>query len=505
MRLYNVSKNIQGSALLAGMLILAGLTAIVSIAVDRTMVSESTTVLHRDFNENDAIQENIINEVLLKIKDHVWVSGQSLESLYGSTASAEDRYNFWFSDNYRWKKGDGSGGEKIYKNVFYAVNVGDNTDGDGSYSLDKDNKAFVKVNYQINGAPKSFQMLVSPGSPHSITYAPADIFAVTGGCIEDVYGGGGTLAYELTPDSMMSALDKTPYGQNGCGNPQGCLTPMSEDGTTDLFLSAANFDSGPIRVGIEPTHADTTNWVGRLPDTPVETFTDDTCSSSGSWNYVATPCTGGRRRNCGQWVYTPPEDCSAPSNFSFKNSSDTEFEKFCGTVSRVLDLGNMLVSAGDPRVSYLEKNSGTLTIDGDQTFGTEEEPEVLYIKSSSTSGKIKFTGDVQGYGILVLLGNVVFEDNFRWDGLVYNNEQLAGTYIQTHKDFEMNGSFLIKNMYGNTAFTSDGSELDYRLKGKSTIQYSSYTIDNTLSKLDPNYSSVSTSQPVLVESIQVLQ
>jgi len=503
--MYNVSKKSQGSALLAGLLILTGLTVIVSIAVDRTMVNESTVVLHRDFNENDAIQENIINEVLLRIKDHVWVSGLELDSLYSSVATAGQRYSYWYTDSYVWNKGDGSGGETAYKNISYSVEVGDNTDGDADYRADVDNKAFVKVNYQIDGTTKSFQMLVSPGSPYSITYAPADIFAVTGGCIEDVYGGGGTLAYELTPDSKVSALDTTPHGQNGCTNAGGCLTPMSEGNETDLFVAAANFDSGPIRVGIEPTHADTTDWIGAMPDTPVETFTDDTCSSSGSWEYVSQPCVGGRRRNCGQWVYTPPMSCAAPANFSFKNSSETEFTKFCGTVSRVLDLGNMLVSAADPRVNYIEKNLGTLIIDDDITFGTEEEPEVLYIKSSSVSGKVRFTGKVQGYGIMVLLGNVIFEDDFRWDGIIYNDEQLAGTYIQTQGDFEMNGAFLIKNMYGNTAFTSNGKELDYRLRGKSTLQYSSYAIDNTLSKLDTNYSSAGMAQPVLVESIQVLK
>jgi hypothetical protein len=497
----------KGSVLITGLLMIAALSVIVSISLNRNATTQKTASLHRDFNENDAIQENIINEVLLQVKNHIWVSGGTLSDIVGS-GTASDRYTDWYSDTYNWVKvdeldGTGTGIEENYKSIAYNVKVGDNTDGDGDYTSDSDNKAFVLVEYAIDGVTKKVQMLISPGNPSQIASAPADVFSATGGCIEDVFGGGGTLAFELAPGSNMSGVDMTAQGQNGCVTPGGCPGSLP-----DLYVGSANFDAVPIRVGVPPTHADTSTFTGRMPVTPTAMYTDDTCGS-GSWEYVRYSCIVGngrrrRRTTCGQWVYSPPPACTLPGNFSFQNSATTTYDQFCTTVSRVLDVANDLVAANDPRVNMFVENWGTTNVYGNAQFGTEANPEVLYIKSSSTNGEVRFKDKVTGYGIMVLLGNVVFEDDFEWNGIIYNDEQIAGTYMETRGDFDFHGGFLIKNMYEDTAFTSDGPELDYRLKGVSNIQYSSYALDKAFNELDPNYTPGYNTHPVLVESIQVL-
>jgi hypothetical protein len=66
---------------------------------------------------------------------------------------------------------------------------------------------------------------------------------------------------------------------------------------------------------------------------------------------------------------------------------------------------------------YSYSSSGT--VGGNHTWGTSLAPAIVYCNAGDdTSYSIKFTGNIEGYGILVVRGNVQFNGTFDFYGLV---------------------------------------------------------------------------------------
>lgn len=61
----------------------------------------------------------------------------------------------------------------------------------------------------------------------------------------------------------------------------------------------------------------------------------------------------------------------------------------------------------------------TSTVSGNRTFGTPSSPQIIVCDSpADTNYKVKFTGNVTGYGILAIRGNLELGGTFNWYGLI---------------------------------------------------------------------------------------
>lgn len=490
--IFSSRKSRQGSTLLASMLLIAALSAVVAISVNRNSASQLTTSLQNDFSQSDTIKDSIVQDVLLQAKEHVWVDGLDIGSLL---PTGVDRFETWYSDTYEvleYETGGAGATADVAKSIDYTVAVGDNSDGDGDLTTDTDNKVYIQLTFNYEGEDNEYLLLISPGRPAVVTSIPADIVAGTGGCIEDVELGE-DFWYDLKAGSFVSGLDTTRAGQDDLGG--ACVPRTAPDGTPlpDYCgcAGSATDCEGPMR-DIEDTYVATSNL-----------FSDVTvCDGSTSG---CEPVQNFEGKEPDVWPTTDPP-LPAGEYFSFyeadKDDPGEEYTEYCNSMARVLDVSDDLVAANDPRVSFFEKNNGgKLKINGNITFGTEDNPEILYIKTPNLSNRVIFKGEVEGYGILIALGNVIFEKDLDWNGIIYNDDIVKGTYLRTNKKLTNYGSVMMQNMRVNTRFDYNGG-MDFMFRGETNLYYSSYAVDNVMQKVDDNYTTVSVPQPVLVESIQ---
>ncbi len=107
------------------------------------------------------------------------------------------------------------------------------------------------------------------------------------------------------------------------------------------------------------------------------------------------------------------------------------------------------------------------TVSGNQTFGTSANPVIVDCDAGDdTTISISFTGNVTGYGILAVRGNVQFKGTFNWYGLVlcYGNNNVVS--LQENGASSITGGVLV----GGTA----GASLTFKGTGPSNkIKYSS--------------------------------
>ena len=138
--------------------------------------------------------------------------------------------------------------------------------------------------------------------------------------------------------------------------------------------------------------------------------------------------------------------------------------KIDGTKDELVDLGmsdpalfvNDYISAAD-RVF----NAGVYG--SNMTWGSAAAPQIIY--SNGTSGKVKFAGSIEGWGILVVRGSLEVSGNFKFHGLViaYNDVTIEkDTLALTTGTPDIIGGLL---MAGNS-----GSR--FEMKGNDKIAYS---------------------------------
>ncbi|OGU31415.1 MAG: hypothetical protein A2X67_11395 [Ignavibacteria bacterium GWA2_55_11] len=112
-------------------------------------------------------------------------------------------------------------------------------------------------------------------------------------------------------------------------------------------------------------------------------------------------------------------------------------------------------------------------VSGNYTFGSAPNPVIVVCNTGSadTSFSIKFTGDIVGYGILAINGNVKFGGGFRWYGLVIAYGMNNVITFEAAGTPEIVGALMVA---GN-----EGASLTLRGTGDGgKVKYSSDALDN---------------------------
>ncbi len=108
------------------------------------------------------------------------------------------------------------------------------------------------------------------------------------------------------------------------------------------------------------------------------------------------------------------------------------------------------------------------TYGSNMTWGSAAAPEIVYC--NATAGKVKFTGTISGYGVLVVRGSIEISGNFKFRGLVigYNDVDIEkDTIALTTGTPDIIGGVL---MGGNS-----GSR--FQMKGNDKISYSKEALE----------------------------
>lgn len=98
------------------------------------------------------------------------------------------------------------------------------------------------------------------------------------------------------------------------------------------------------------------------------------------------------------------------------------------------------------------------------TWGSATDPKIVYC-NAGTSDRVKFTGGIQGWGILVVRGNLELAGNFAFAGLVivYQNGTIDDTFSMSTGTPRIIGA----------VFVAGGNGSSFNMKGNGKVVYSS--------------------------------
>lgn len=144
-------------------------------------------------------------------------------------------------------------------------------------------------------------------------------------------------------------------------------------------------------------------------------------------------------------------------------------------ISDPSDYINLYMSAAD-----IVLNQAGSPYGGTQTWGTQANPKIVFIDAGDSTRPVRVTGNITGWGILVVRGNFDVRGTFEWHGLVvgYSNTvfdfafaagtpKIIGSLLMggpNHSEFEMRGSS--KVLYSSSALQQAqyiGKLLAYRI------------------------------------------
>ncbi|MCB0272181.1 MAG: hypothetical protein KDD46_04130 [Bdellovibrionales bacterium] len=482
-RMFHYSKN-KGSTLVASIFVLSAISVLAAITLSRGLTSSKSSSSEINYVEMDNIRDTVANKVILQLKKHIWIDGGAVSDLL---PSGSDRFEEWYNDTYdvveQYLDDEGDVETNVVQSISYTVSVADNTDGDGDFTADTDNKVYLRVTYDYNGDEKIIDMLVSPGNPGSSTTAPAGVIAGAGMCYDKTKWNLSFLSImDMPTGSTVNGLDEVAPGDDVCpSSPSGGdYAPGGDcDGPSDQWAAVTNsvlgaYDTASNSWNIGGTLYDLSAWGSGAGDANQYTGLDNV-------NGDPTPSI---------WAFDP-------------NNPGSSFEEFCDTANRIKDVSDDLLSARDPIMNYYSKSGfGTKTVNGDLSFGTESDPEILYVKSGIFS-RVKFTGKITGYGFIVVDGNVTFEQEVEWNGMVYLNSFALGNIADFQDPVTIYGSVINHNPILSAEIGEFSA--DFKFRDPSDIQYSSYSIDNVFTEIDDEYTPATLAMPVLVESVQFVK
>ncbi len=124
---------------------------------------------------------------------------------------------------------------------------------------------------------------------------------------------------------------------------------------------------------------------------------------------------------------------------------------------------------------YIVNADSTYTVDftksittfaGNKQWGTAASPKITYVNAGDSTNLAKFTGTIDGWGILVLRGYIQFSGNFTFHGLVIN-------YGDNTLDFSLSTG--TPKIIGSMLMGGD-SHSTFQMKGNASILYSSSTL-----------------------------
>lgn len=415
----------RGAVFTISILILGALAAIVATSLQRTQTAAKIKVSAREVAAENVLKRSILNLAMLKVKNYAWEPGQSVADLLPTN---NDRFKTWYSDS--------------YEGVSYSVTVADNSDettGSQDYRTDVDNKVYVRVAANYPSGPRTTQILMSPGKAASAgTEPPGGLPGGIGVC----YGWLNFITLmSMNSSSTISGLDTTPDGLGGCSTSGGC------PGGQDQFGVA------------------TTSWLG--------SWELGTLFDLGSYGHQGDVL-GKQCEFQGGCQSDPAQSYGRPT------------VEECDNFDKLQELADNMLAANDPNLSLYQQNWGTKNVYGDLVFGTPSQPETVYIKSG-IFGRVKFHGEVSGYGILVADGNVKFDDDFSWTGVVINDANALGNIMVFDEESTVNGAIMINRPILSTEIGSVSMDLNFSSGDEANITYSSFVVNDVLTKMDPNY------------------
>jgi hypothetical protein len=103
--------------------------------------------------------------------------------------------------------------------------------------------------------------------------------------------------------------------------------------------------------------------------------------------------------------------------------------------------------------------TGPTTIGGSQVWGSQSAPWIVYC--DGTAGLVKFDGNIVGWGILVVKGNLTFTGTFQFHGIM-----IASNDVQVDVSFSSGtpniiGGVLMSGAKGSEFFMKGNSKIDY--------------------------------------------
>lgn len=121
---------------------------------------------------------------------------------------------------------------------------------------------------------------------------------------------------------------------------------------------------------------------------------------------------------------------------------------------------DLYIDAADNRL--IGSSSQTTFAGSNYNWGTADDPKITYISSPDTTTQITVTGNIEGWGVLIIQGNVKFAGNLTFHGLVL----MYGTSVIDVASLG-NATIIGALMMGG----ADGSS--YNMNGNAAVLYSS--------------------------------
>ncbi len=118
----------------------------------------------------------------------------------------------------------------------------------------------------------------------------------------------------------------------------------------------------------------------------------------------------------------------------------------------------------------------------DVSWGTQANPEVTVISMTGEDARIKFNGDADGYGILIInsettkKGRVEFNGGFNWTGLIIITGNTSFDRFKSNGNDSITGAVLL----ANTSEDPTGENFRIKSNGNSSIQYSCIALSNAV-------------------------
>jgi len=117
-------------------------------------------------------------------------------------------------------------------------------------------------------------------------------------------------------------------------------------------------------------------------------------------------------------------------------------------------------------------------------LGTDDSPQVTYIRQDTAINTIALRGYVKGYGVLVLEGEVTLGESFKFYGLIVHKRSAATHYISFEDDAKVYGAVLLGSFDEGPG--TGGKKARFGLKDNIRIYYSS----QGLNMVDSNWGSL---------------
>ncbi len=408
-----------------GSVLIAGIFVMAAImAIVATTVSRSVTNVKVTKNKVDMMDESIMRRSIINK-----VILKAKDYAWTTGQSLNDLLPAGSERFNQWY-------QDTYEGTSYTVSVADNSDETGTqnFRADTDNKFYLRITADYPSGQRIIQILMTPGAPAAPgSEPPGGLPSGIGVC----YGWLNLITLmSMNPSSTISGYNTTPDGWTGCSTSGGCPVGSGD------------------QLGVAST-----SWFGYWA---LGTYFDLTHSHHGAV------------------IGAPGPDGDPLHSYGRPTAED------CDNFDSIQTLADNMLAQNDPSLTLYQKNFFNKNVNGNLVFGTEAAPEVLYIKTG-IFGTVTFKGTVSGVGIMIADGNVKFQKDVAWNGIIINDANAIGNVMKFEEDTTVNGAMIINRPILSAEIGSVSLDFNFAALGNADITYSSEVINGILGNLDPNY------------------